>query len=131
MEDQMNKTELVSEFKSILEKAIFCSEKARREGFLALEEFFESNEDKLYKGCVFELGLRLVVDGADRSIVEKILTNIVNLETDGDKKLLKTIEKEAVFSIQAGDSSYMMTLLLYSYVDFDFDKAVKKYLMVE
>jgi flagellar motor component MotA len=130
MEDQMNKTELASEFKIIFEKAMYCSEKARREGLLALDEFLESNEDKLYKKCVFEVGIRLVVDGVDRSIVEKILTNIINLETDSDKKLLKNIEKEAVLSIQAGDNSYILTLLLYSYVDFDFDKAVKSYLRI-
>jgi flagellar motor component MotA len=134
MEEQMNKTELVGEFKSIVEKAQFCSEKARREGLLALEEFLETNEVKLYKGCVFEVGIRLVIDGhgySDHSIAEKILTNIVNLETDSDKKLLKNIEKEAVLSIQSGDNPHLLALLLYSYVDFDFDEAVKKYLGVE
>jgi flagellar motor component MotA len=126
----MNKTELASEFKIILEKAQFCSEKSRREGLLALEEFLESKEDKLYKKCVFEVGIRLVIDGTDCSFIDKILTNIINLETDSDKKMLKNIEKEAVLSIQAGDNQYLMSLLLHSYVDFDFDEAVKNYLRI-
>jgi chemotaxis protein MotA len=63
--------------KAIITKLMAMSEKARREGLLALEEELEDLEDEFIKK-----GLRLVVDGTDaeiiRGLMETELTQIQN-----------------------------------------------------
>ena len=53
---------------SIIQKMVSFSEKARREGLLALEEELEDLEDEFMKK-----GLRLVVDGTDATIIRDLL----------------------------------------------------------
>jgi chemotaxis protein MotA len=52
----------------IIQKMVSFSEKARREGLLALEDELEDLEDEFMKK-----GLRLVVDGTDASIIRSLL----------------------------------------------------------
>ncbi|MCQ2612927.1 MAG: motility protein A [Treponemataceae bacterium] len=56
--------------KTIVQNMVALSEKARREGILALEEGLEDLDDPFMK-----TGLRLVVDGTDGNVIRAILEN--------------------------------------------------------
>jgi flagellar motor component MotA len=119
----MNTEEFAKEFTEIVERALFMFEKARREGVLALEEYIDQN--KAAQRDVFELGLMLAIDGTDCAFVDKVLSNLTNLEEDLDKRLLNTIKKEAVLRIQDGSGPRLFKLLLCSYVDNELENAIK------
>jgi chemotaxis protein MotA len=53
---------------SIIQKMVSFSEKARREGLLALEDELEDLDDEFMKS-----GLRLVVDGADAAVIRDLM----------------------------------------------------------
>jgi flagellar motor component MotA len=118
--------EFKGKYNRIVERAFAFSEKSRREGLLALED--EIDEKKLKQRDVFEWGIRLTVDGTDFEIIDRVLTNIINLEEDSDEKVLKNIQKEAVLGIQTGWNSRLLFALLNSHVRFGFEDVVKKYL---
>jgi chemotaxis protein MotA len=59
--------------KGIITKLMAMSEKARREGLLALEEELEDLEDEFMKK-----GLRLVVDGTDAEIIRNLMETELN-----------------------------------------------------
>jgi flagellar motor component MotA len=121
----MKNEDFVKEYRKIVQRAFEMEEKSRREGLLALDDLIDEN--KLKQRDVMELGLRLIVDGTDRAPVDKILTNIINQETDNDKKTLMTVQKEAVLSIQEGWNPRLMLILLNSYVNIDNESAMKHY----
>ena len=56
--------------KTLVQSMVSLSEKARREGILALEEGLEDLDDEFMK-----TGLRLVVDGTDGNVIRGILEN--------------------------------------------------------
>ncbi|MCL2233222.1 MAG: hypothetical protein FWB99_09115 [Treponema sp.] len=87
-------------------------EKARTEGFSALEEELEDIDSGFLKD-----GLRLVLDGTDGDIIYRILSNRIAQEADRDARRLKTIQKEAVLSIAAGDNHSILLHLLISHLD--------------
>jgi flagellar motor component MotA len=111
----MTRDEFVKRYIEITGRALECSEKARREGLLALEEM--SNQEKIDERDIFEYGLRFVVDGTDNKIIEKILSNIIEQEKDEDMIKLKTIQKEAVLMIQEGSNPRLLYAVLNSYTD--------------
>jgi flagellar motor component MotA len=121
----MKSDDFIKEYHVITKRAVELSDRARREGLLANEEFID--EEKYKQRDVMELGLRLIVDGTDRDIVNKILTNIISLETDNDVKTLMTIKKEAILSIQEGDNPRLMLLLLNSYVNIEIESMMEHY----
>lgn len=59
--------------KVLVQNMVALSEKARREGILALEEGLEDLDDEFMK-----TGLRLVVDGTDGAVIKNILQNELN-----------------------------------------------------
>jgi hypothetical protein len=59
--------------------------------------------------------------------VYKIITNIVNLETDEDSKRVKKIQKDAVLSIQQGISPEELMWILNSHVSVELDQAYEQY----
>jgi flagellar motor component MotA len=59
--------------------------------------------------------------------IDNILTNIINLESENDKKILMTIKKEGVLGIQQGLNPRELSLLLNSHVDFGIDEAIRNY----
>jgi flagellar motor component MotA len=111
----MNRNEFVEEYYRIVEKALYVSNKARREGLLALED--ELDQEKIYGRDIFEYGLRLVVDGLEREMIDTILSNIINQEKDEQSRILKNIQKEAVLHIQHGTSPRLLYSLLNSFTD--------------
>jgi flagellar motor component MotA len=124
--DNMTKEEFGKSYNEIIEKSMLWSKKARCEGLLALEKMLDV--EKYRQRDIMELGMQLVVDGVDSKVIDKILSNIINLEKDNDMKLLKNIQKEAVLGIQEGENPRLLFLLLSSYVDNDFFETTGKYL---
>jgi chemotaxis protein MotA len=61
----------------IITKLMAMSEKARREGLLALEEELEDLDDEFIKK-----GMRLVVDGTDAEIIRSLMENELNQMQD-------------------------------------------------
>ena len=61
----------------IITKLMAMSEKARREGLLALEEELEDLDDEFMKKC-----MRLVVDGTDAEIIRTLMENELNQMQD-------------------------------------------------
>ena len=111
----MNHDEFVRKYYDIAKRAMEFSEKARREGLLALEE--KLDREKINDRDVFEYGIRFVIDGTDQELIDKILSNILSQEKDENMKVLKTIQKEAVLRIQEGMNPRQLYALLNSYTD--------------
>ena len=59
--------------KNLIQNMVALSEKARREGILALEEGLDDLDDAFLKS-----GLRMVVDGTDGNVIRTILENEMN-----------------------------------------------------
>ncbi|GMO43668.1 MAG: hypothetical protein Pg6C_05460 [Treponemataceae bacterium] len=125
----MNREEFIEKYYAIVERALRFSEKARREGLLALED--EIDQEKENGRDIFEYGLRFVVDGYDAAIVDEILSNIVNQEKDEQLRLLKTIQKEAVLGIQVGMNARGMYALLNSHTGLSLNEDKMKEKMEE
>jgi chemotaxis protein MotA len=69
--------------KTVITKLLAFSEKARREGLLALEEELEDLDDEFLKK-----GMRLVVDGTDGSVIRDLLElDLGQIESRHDTKL--------------------------------------------
>ena len=123
----MNKDEFTEACFIEIERAIDFSEKARKCGLLILEEELENLDNE--KSDILKMGLRLTVEGTDRDIIDKILSNIVNREKNKYLFLLKTIQKETVLMIQEGINTSIIVLVLNSYTDIPFnDPRFKKFL---
>ncbi|GHU64830.1 hypothetical protein FACS189447_02540 [Spirochaetia bacterium] len=88
----------VSTYHKIKKMTCDFSNKARREGLLALEEEMEKKK----RDDIYHIGLSLVVDGTGAEVIHDILSNMIEHETDHYKKLLKRMILEAVLSINAG-----------------------------
>jgi flagellar motor component MotA len=111
----MTRDEFMQEYTNVVGRALAFAEKSRRQGLLALEE--EMDEEKFNERDVFEYGLRFVVDGTDKESIEKILSNLVNQEKDEYKRILKTMQKEAVLMIQDGTNPRVLYSVINSYTD--------------
>ena len=111
----MNYDEFRSEFFVVLKRAMFFSEKVRREGLLALEEILDA--EKISKRDIFEFGMQFVIDGISAELIDKLLSNIINQEKDEFVKTLKIIQKEALLAIQSGCNPRIFVTLLLSYTD--------------
>jgi flagellar motor component MotA len=110
-----------------IRRAMLFSGQVRRKGLL-------SAEDMLDKGAItnrdiFEYGMRFVIDGESEEYIEKILTNLVNHETDPWKKNLRMAKKIAVLSIYKGDSPRILALKLLSCFGADIQRIVESELL--
>ena len=120
----MSNEEYRKAFYAILERVVFCSEKGRREGLLVLEESLDS--EKADNRDIFEYGLRLVVDGTDGELIDRILSNIIRQEKDEHQLVLKTIQKEAVLAMQEGMNPRLLVCLVNSHTDIPLSDPVFK-----
>jgi len=111
----MNRDEFVKKYYEIAKRAMEFSEKARREGLLALEGKFDRK--KIEDRDIFEYGIHFVIDGTDQGFIDKLLSNIISQEKDENLRTLKTIQKEAVLRIQEGMNPRQLFVLLNSYTD--------------
>jgi flagellar motor component MotA len=113
----MNRSEFVEQYYKIVERALHCSEKARREGLLALEDDEGLCDEKANTRDIFVYGLRFVIDGWDSDVICDILSNIISQEKDEQQQILKNIQKEAVLIIQAGENPRILYAKLNSFTD--------------
>jgi flagellar motor component MotA len=111
----MNRDEFIKRYYEIAKRALAFSEKARKEGLLAIED--DIDQEKVNNRDIFEYGLHFVVDGADACILRDILSNIIEQEKDESMKTLKNIQGEAVLQIQAGMNPYLLQARLNSFTD--------------
>jgi flagellar motor component MotA len=116
----MNHDEFVKKYYEIAGRALAFSEKARREGLLAVED--DLDPKKINDRDIFEYGLRFVVDGVDAYLISELLSNIIEQEKDETMKTLKEIQKNAVLSIQAGEHPRIIYAKLNSLTDIPLDK---------
>ena len=121
----MDENDLMEEYNIIFERALIFSIISRSMGLISLDNLLD--KEKYNQRDIFEYGMRLVIDGRTYEVIDKILTNIINLETDKKKKLLKNIQKDAVLLIQQGISSEELMWIMNSYVNIELDKATEKY----
>jgi flagellar motor component MotA len=119
----MDNKDFMEEYNSIFERILLFSMVSLREGLCSLEHTID--EQKYNQREIFEYGMRLVMEGKDSELINKILTNIINLETDTEKSMLKTIQKEAILMIQQGIDSKSIMLIINSYVPIELDEAFK------
>jgi Leucine-rich repeat (LRR) protein len=121
MEDEEEREEV-----RFIKRAMELTEKARREGLLALEEHVDR------KGVdardIFEYGIVLVIDDWDHDDIRKILDNLISHETDPVRRNLSQAKKEAVLSIQYGDNPRVLLIKLCAFFDEDIAAEVRDYL---
>jgi len=124
----MTYDEFIAEYYKVSAKAVKLSDKARKEGILALED--EIDSDKIDLRDVFELGLRFIVDGTDREVVKDILSNFIMHEEDKYTRLIMDIKVAAVLSILDGENIYITACRLNSYTNIAFkdDPVFKKFM---
>ena len=108
----MTHDEFITEYYRVAARAIQLSDKARREGLLAMEDIID--KEKMMQRDILEYGVRFVVDGTDGSLLKNILSNIIEQEDDKYTRQLMTIKAEAVLSLQAGDNTRIMRYKLNS-----------------
>ena len=118
----MDSKEFALQFREIWKLAVSWAEISRRKGLLHLEDLLE--KEKVAQRDIFHFGLRFSVDGVDAAFVNKILSNIINLETDKEARILKTIQKEAVLGIHKGMNLRCFEELLKSYVDIEITQSL-------
>ena len=122
----MNNEKFLAEFETILERAVLVSEKARREGLIAIEDILDNT--KIANRDIFEYGLQLSIDGYgyEPKMIVKILSNIIKQEKDETAILLKNIKAEAVLSIQACENTRVLVYKLNSYTNIPLDDPMMK-----
>ena len=111
----MNRNEFIKAYHDLIDTVKGASEKARREGLLAIER--DLDQKKADDRDIFHYGMRFVLDGVAPEIINKILSNIIEQEKDEYSRRLKIIQKEAVLNIQQGINTKMLQYILNSYTD--------------
>jgi len=113
----MTNEQFVNEFKKIFERAMLLSEETRRKGIDILKDYTDVNRSN--QNNIMEFGLKLIYDKIHCHVVDSVLSNIINMENDNQKKILKTVQKTAVLAIQQGYNKIVLALLLSSFVSID------------
>jgi hypothetical protein len=84
----MIKNDFIEEYNAIFERSLIFSIISRSMGFLTLENILD--KEKCSQRDILEYGMKLVLNGRPSEFIDKLLTNIINLETDKEKRKLKT-----------------------------------------
>jgi len=109
-----------------IKRAKELSEKARREGLLALEKYLD--REGIARRDVFEYGLPLVIDGWETDIIKKILDNLIEHETNPVSKNIAQAKKEALLSIGDGDNPRVLVMKLCAYFDRDIERTMEEWI---
>jgi hypothetical protein len=102
----------IKQYYTVLRDLFALSIKARREGLLSLEDILEDEEYHFTK-----IGLRMIVDGYDKEIVDKVLSFMIENEKSKKEKQLKKAIKQALLDIQAGVGLVLMKIKYNSFMD--------------
>lgn len=103
----------------ICKKFICLSEKARREGILAIEENLDSLHEEIggINGIFMQKLLYFVVDGTDGNIISYIANHYADSTCQNDyERLCFAIIQEGTLSLQNGDNPLILAERLTSYV---------------
>ncbi|GBU28573.1 hypothetical protein R84B8_02133 [Treponema sp. R8-4-B8] len=112
----MTHDKFIAEYYNVSARATACSEKARREGLLSLED--QIDIEKVKQRDILEYGLRFVVDGVDAAVISDLFENIINQEEDKYTRRLMELKLAAVLSIQAGDNTRILAYKLNAFTNF-------------
>jgi len=121
----MNENDFIAEYNAIFERSIIFSTISHSMGLVSLENILDKK--KYSQRDIFEYGMRLVLDGRPPEFIDKILSNIINLETEKEKIILKKIQKDVVLSMQQGIAPEQIMWIMNSYVNIELDEAAEKY----
>jgi len=121
----MDENDFIAEYNAIFERSIVCSTISNSMGLVSLENILDKK--KYNQRDIFEYGMRLVLEGRVPDFIDKILSNIINLETDKERKILKNIQKDVVLSMQQGIAPEQIMWIMNSYVNIELDEATEKY----
>jgi hypothetical protein len=91
----VNENDFIEKYNIIFERALIFSIISHSLGLVSLNDLLD--KEKHNQRDIFEYGMRLVMDGRTSELTDKILTNPISLETDREIKILKNIQKDAVF----------------------------------
>jgi flagellar motor component MotA len=111
----MPRDEFIAEYYKVSARAMQLSEKARKEGLLALDDLIDFK--KVDQRDIFEYGLIFVIDGTDASVIRDILSLIIKQEEDKYARRLMDIKAEAVLSIQSWDHPRILASKLNAHTD--------------
>jgi flagellar motor component MotA len=110
----MTRDEFVKKYTEIVQRSLQYGGKARREGLLPLLDQLDQERTDDERD-IFQIGLRLVVNGINGEIIEKKLSDIIEQEKDEYLIILKNIQKVAVHLIHWGLDHYLVYSVLNSY----------------
>jgi flagellar motor component MotA len=125
----MNQKEFAQQTAYIIRRAYEFNKKGRKLGLAELGDYIDAKG--LERRDIFELGIRLVLEGADTQYICMILSNMINMEQDGMIRRLKTIQRDAVMCIQEGVNSLLLLNTLFSLITDDELKETQDFLKDE
>ena len=119
--------------RKVIQRILTLNTKAREQGLLSLED--DIDKEGLKQRDVFDIGLLLAIDGIDRDIVKQILDNYCDNEKYEFMQLLNRIKKAGALSIQCGENTKLLTIVLDSLIPSEFrtpelEELVDKYMSV-
>ena len=92
----MNEVDFIEEYNAIFERSLIFSIISCSMGLVTLEVLLDKK--KYNQRDIFEFGIHLVMEGRPPELIDKILTNIINLEADKERKVLKNVTVHGFFS---------------------------------
>jgi flagellar motor component MotA len=121
----MTHDEFIDEYNKLAPRIFQLFNTFWERGFLALEEIIDLEKAK--QKDILEYSIRFIVDGIDKNLLEKILSNIVRQEEDKYTLRLMELKKEAALSLLEGLNLRYFLVLLNSHTDISFydDPVVK------
>ena len=111
----MNKDAFIESYLDFLPLALNLAAKARKESLLGLDK--DIDQEKADNRDIFHYGLRFAVDGISEAIINTILSNIIEQDTNEYSRRFKTMQKETVLWLQAGVNPEILHYVLNSYTD--------------
>jgi hypothetical protein len=102
----------LKKYYTMLIRLLALSMKARGEGLLALEEEIEDQDNRFIK-----TGLRLIVNGTDEEVVDRVLSFMIENEKNKRERQLKKAIKQALLDIQAGFDPESIKIKYNSFMD--------------
>jgi len=118
----MGPGEFIEQLARVTSKAHKLQIKARRAGLLDIEDDINTADESFgalntMRRHIFVSGLRLMVDGSEEDIIDRILSNLIAHERDDMARRLKTIMKEAVLCILSGCHLWTLLSTIFSHID--------------
>ena len=107
----MTRKVFIGKFSNFIQLAVKLNEKSRRYGIASLENEVEDIDDEFFKQ-----GLRLVIDKADKALINEILSNKIASEKNKNTRTFMKIQKRTVLAIHEGLGQRLLVLILLSLV---------------